>query len=107
MYCRKCKRPVPGIRNGHAVRNTAGVLGAVPTLGLSLLATKSEGWHCPNCGGRATKAGQSLKMEWVSALVAFQFMMGIAIGAAMHSFVGFLVVLIVPWVIYFLARRIR
>lgn len=51
MWCPACKRPVAGRKNGHAVRNVGGVLGAVPTFGLSLLATKSERWHCPICGG--------------------------------------------------------
>ncbi|MEA2201878.1 MAG: Ribosomal protein C-terminal domain [Solirubrobacteraceae bacterium] len=57
MWCPTCKRRVAGRKNGHALRNTGGLLGAVPTLGLSLLATKSEQWHCPHCGGRAQYGG--------------------------------------------------
>src|SRR5450759_972099 len=58
MWCPACKRPVAGRKSGHAVRNTGGILGAVPTLGLSLLATKAERWHCPDCGGPVKYGGR-------------------------------------------------
>lgn len=58
MWCPSCKKPVAARKNGHAVRNTGGILGAVPTLGLSLVATKSERWHCPICGGPVKYGGR-------------------------------------------------
>lgn len=42
MYCKRCDKPVMAQNTGHGVRNTAAVGGALATIGLSLLATKSE-----------------------------------------------------------------
>lgn len=51
MWCPSCERPVAARKTGRRVRNTASVAGALPTAGLSLLFAKSDGWHCPICGG--------------------------------------------------------
>lgn len=42
---------VLAVKNTHAVRNTAGVGGALATGGLSLLLTKTERYVCPHCRG--------------------------------------------------------
>lgn len=112
MYCARCKRPVPGVRNGHAVRNTAGALGAVPTLGLSLLATKSERWHCPTCGGPVrTKPPATSKeekqIERAAMILTCQLVIGIFAAAAARSFLVLLFIVVLPWVVFALVKRYR
>jgi len=66
MWCDYCQVPVAGEKATRRARNTAAVVGALPTAGLSLLATKTEGYHCPNCGQpvrRATKQEVAFKAE--------------------------------------------
>lgn len=102
MYCAQCKRPIPGVRNGHAVRNTGSVVGAVPTLGLSLLAAKSERWHCPYCGGpakpahmaNASKRSEGEALLW--GLVAFggAIAIGIVATSVLVGFIAF-------WLLFF------
>lgn len=50
MWCDLCKKPVAGQKSGRRVRGTVSGLLAIPTGGLSLLAVKSDDWHCPDCG---------------------------------------------------------
>jgi hypothetical protein len=60
MWCERCQQPVVAHKMGRRVRNTASVVGAVPTLGASLLFAKSDVWHCSVCGGPVTTySGQS------------------------------------------------
>jgi hypothetical protein len=59
MYCQRCKQPVMAQKNGHGVRNTVAVGGALATVGLSLLGAKSEKWRCPLCGGPAKPITQA------------------------------------------------
>jgi hypothetical protein len=58
MYCPRCKQPVLAQKTGHRVRNTIAIGGVLNTLGLSLLAAKSEKWRCPNCGGPVKPLGR-------------------------------------------------
>lgn len=88
-YCPRCKAHVLAQRNGHGVRNTAAIGGALPTAGLSLLAGKRETWRCPQCGGRvrhSSTANASRKDEWLAGVVVLILIVSIIIGSAAHSF---------------------
>lgn len=56
MYCPACKREVLAQKTSHAVRNSAVAATAIPTAGMSLVASKAERWRCPECGGPAQSA---------------------------------------------------
>lgn len=50
QYCDRCDLYVVAEKDTHGVRNAAGLLFAPFTVGASVAATKSEGYHCPHCG---------------------------------------------------------
>jgi len=62
MYCDRCDRPVPAVKNTHRLRNSLGVLALPATGGLSAAGMKGERYVCPICGGHvhATRVSPSL-----------------------------------------------
>jgi len=51
MYCDRCDRPVPAVKNTHRLRNAIGVVALPATAGLSAAGMKVERYICPTCGG--------------------------------------------------------
>jgi len=59
MYCDRCDRPVPAVKNTHRLRNSLGVLALPATGGLSAAGMKGERYVCPTCGGHVRAASGS------------------------------------------------
>jgi predicted RNA-binding Zn-ribbon protein involved in translation (DUF1610 family) len=59
MWCPSCGKPVLAVKNTHRARNTASILGAPFSGGLSLIGVTRDPYFCPDCGTKARRRRSS------------------------------------------------
>lgn len=58
MWCNQCQELIAGQKTTHRARGLTSIVAVPLTGGASLMAAKSERWHCPHCGGPAVASAR-------------------------------------------------
>lgn len=75
MWCDQCQRSVAGQKSTHRLRGVVSTVTAPVTAGASLLAVRSDAYHCPTCGGPVREissggGGAALVIGFIVVVVA-------------------------------------